>query len=36
MRDALHSPWAAFAAGVAVTAALYVLAWRLVPHVTGS
>jgi hypothetical protein len=28
----LQSPWAALAAGIALTALLYALVWRLVPH----
>lgn len=35
MKQALDSPWAALLLGIAITAALYMLAARLVPHVAG-
>lgn len=35
MKQALDSPWIALAAGVGITAALYALALRLVPHGGG-
>lgn len=35
MKQALDSPWAALVLGVGITAALYALALRLVPHGVG-
>lgn len=35
MKQALNSPWIALVLGVGITAALYVLALRLVPHGAG-
>lgn len=35
MKQTLNSPWLALALGVAITAALYVLAQHLVPHGTA-
>ena len=36
MKAAFDSPWTTFFAGIAITAMLYALAWRLVPHGIGS
>ena len=35
MKQALDSPWAALVLGAGITAALYMLALRLVPHGVG-
>ncbi len=32
MKQRLESPWAALLAGIALTAVLYALALRLIPH----